>query len=174
MERRKTDNKSIENHRPQEFLQHQAPKRLPACHVDDCKKSYTRRQALIDLLRSHNGCQPFQCPRDGCTERFVKKGDCCKHEARVHDGRRDHVCGGMKDQAASCNCGRAFASMYELKRHQGMRKIRSPLSLLQKATAARLGKKRSPMNAQVSRRPNTRPGTKSSWRSRPNWHPISR
>ena len=110
------------------------------CHIIACGKSYARKEDLIAHVHSHDGSQPFACPERCCLKRFRRKDDCRKHVARKHEGRRDFVCGGPKDQVGCCNCGKGFATMFELKRHhsQSMKTKGEVFSAPQRSLAVEL------------------------------------
>ena len=88
------------------------------CEFSGCSKAFTRATALYNHVRAkHTLEKPFTCSSPICLERFSSSDSRQKHIARVHEGRRDFVCGSDKDPRCACACGKAYATRYELNRH---------------------------------------------------------
>lgn len=83
--------------------------KIYTCTYKNCGKKFTRRYNVRSHIQTHLSDRPFACSR--CPKRFV----------RQHDLNR-HVKGHMEARSCKCVCGKEFARIDALKKHQ-IRKI---------------------------------------------------
>ena len=49
------------------------------CHIENCGKTFTKRNHLEAHLRNHMGARPFTCPHQDCGASFVRADELRRH-----------------------------------------------------------------------------------------------
>ncbi|EGW33945.1 uncharacterized protein SPAPADRAFT_59333 [Spathaspora passalidarum NRRL Y-27907] len=79
--------------------------KIYTCTYKNCGKKFTRRYNVRSHIQTHLSDRPFGCSH--CPKRFV----------RQHDLNR-HVKGHLEARHCKCSCGKEFARLDALKKHQ--------------------------------------------------------
>ncbi|RLV89569.1 Cell wall transcription factor ACE2 [Spathaspora sp. JA1] len=79
--------------------------KIYTCNYKNCGKKFTRRYNVRSHIQTHLSDRPFGCTH--CPKRFV----------RQHDLNR-HVKGHLEARHCKCSCGKEFARLDALKKHQ--------------------------------------------------------
>ncbi|KAI4332964.1 hypothetical protein L6164_017828 [Bauhinia variegata] len=89
------------------------------CTLDDCHKSYRRKDHLTRHLLQHQG-KTFKCPIEGCNRDFAFQGNMTRHIKEFHDensnsagieSQKQHVC-------KEIGCGKVFKFASKLRKHE--------------------------------------------------------
>lgn len=86
--------------------------------MDDCHRSYRRKDHLTRHLLQHEG-KIFVCPVGGCGRRFTLQGNMRRHVKEFHN-EEGCSCRGQSQQQHICpeeGCGKVFRYLSKLKKH---------------------------------------------------------